>query len=163
MSFIPSGEVKQQDKLNAKNKPDTSAKPVTQEEDYCAELDGRKIDFSYLRDHKYIVGVNTGPRNKPKLLASTIRGPFDFSKMVEAVGSMYAREQHHAKVYVLEESFEKPIFFLDEGTIDYIEANWQDILFEEELEAAIFDDDDVIPAGVISQEYNEENKVVDED
>ena len=160
MSFIPSGEVKRQDKENAKNAPSTGAKPITQEEDYCAELDGRKIDFEKLRGHQYLVAVSTGPRNKPKLLASTIRGPFDFSKMVEAVGSMYEREQHHAKVYKLEESFEKPIFFLDEGTIDYIEANWQDILIEEELEAAIFGDEDeeVIPAGVIGQDYNEENK-----
>ena len=158
MSFIPSSDVKKQDKQNAKNAPDVSAKPVTQEEGYCAELDDRKINFDSLRGKTYIVAVNTGPRNKPKLLASTIRGPFDFSRMVESVGSMYAREQHHAKVYVLEESFDKPIFFLDEGTIDYIEANWENILIEEELEAAIFDDKEVIPAGLISQEYNEEGK-----
>lgn len=160
MSFIPSGEVKKQDKLKAKE--DTTnqvAKPVTQDADYCAELDGRKMDFSYLKGRQYIVAVNSGPRNKPKLLSSTIRGPFDFSKMVEAVGSMYQREQHHAKVFVLEDSFEKPTFFLDEGTMDYIEANWQDILIEEELEAAIFgDEEEVIPAGAIEVGYNDESK-----
>ena len=44
--------------------------------------------------------------------------------------------------------------------MDYIEAYWQDILIEEELEAAIFDEDeDVIPAGTIGQEYkSEENE-----
>ena len=157
MSFIPSGEVKRQDKEKAKGKADTSAKPITQEEDYCAELDGRKMDLEKLKGHQYLVAVSTGPRNKPKLLASTIRGPFGFSEMVEAVGSMYEREQHHAKVYKLEQSFDKPIFFLDEGTIDYIEAYWQDILIEEELEAAIFDDDETIEAGIIGQEYNEES------
>ena len=158
MSFIPSSEVKKQDKENKKANPVTStAKPITQEDDYCAELDGRKIDFTFLKGNQYIVAVNTGPRNKPKLLASTIRGPFDFSQMVEAVGSMYEREQHHAKVYVLEKSFEKGIFFLDEGTMDYIEANWTDILVEEELEAAIFDDDEVIPAGAIDLSYNDES------
>lgn len=159
MSFVPSSEVKQQDKKdNKRNQTAQVAQPVTQDADYCAELDGRKMDFSYLRDHQYIVAVNTGPRNKAKLLASTIRGPFDFSQMVEAVGSMYEREQHHAKVYVLEKSFENGIFFLDEGTIDYIEAYWQDILIEEELEAAIFGDEEVIPAGAIGLEFNEEKK-----
>jgi hypothetical protein len=158
MSFIPSGEVKKQDKQDAKNKPSTSAKPITQDDDYCAELDGRKMDFEKLRGNEYLVAVSTGPRNKPKLLASTIRGPFAFAEMVEVVGSMYENEQHHAKVYLLEKSFDKSVFFLDEGTIDYIEANWQDILFEESFEAAVFDDEDVITAGTIGQDYNEENK-----
>lgn len=161
MSFIPSGEVKQQDKEKAKNAPaQPTAKPITQEEDYCAELDGRRMDLEKLRGHNYLVAVSTGPRNKPKLLASTMRGPFGFTEMVEAVGSMYEREQHHAKVFKLESSFEEPIFFLDEGTIDYIEAHWQDILIEEELEAAIFGDeeDGIIEAGLIGQEYNEESK-----
>ena len=160
MSFIPSSEVKQQDKKeNKTNQAAQIAKPVTQDDDYCAELDGRKMDFSYLRDRQFIVAVNTGPRNMPKLLASTMRGPFDFSEMCEAVGSMYEREQHHAKVYVLERSFEKGIFFLDEGTMDYIEAYWQDIVMEEELESALLgDDEESIPAGAIDIEYNEENK-----
>lgn len=158
MSFIPSSDVKQQDKKNAKAAPDTSAKPITQEEDYCAELDGRKMNFEHLKGEQFIVTVSTGPRNKAKGLLSTVRGPFDFTEMVEAVGSMYQREQHHAKVYKLEKAFDKPTFFLDEGTIDYIEANWQDILFEEEFEQAVFgDDEDVIQAGSIGMEYNEEN------
>lgn len=162
MSFIPSSEVKQQDKQNAKNAPDTGAKPITQQEDYCAELDGRKMNLEKLRDHSYMVAVSTGPRNKPKLLSSTIRGPFNFVEMVEAVGSMYEREQHHAKAFQLQRSFDEPIFFLDEGTIDYLEANWKDILFEEEFEAAVFgEDEDVIPAGIISHEYNSENKADD--
>lgn len=160
MSFVPSNEVKAQDKKDKKaDATKAVAAPVTQDEDYCAELDGRKMDFSYLRGHQYIVAVNTGPRDKPKLLASTMRGPFDFVEMVEAVGSMYEREQHHAKVYVLERAFDKGIFFLDEGTMDYIEAYWQDIIFEEELESVISEDDeDVISAGAIDIEYNEENK-----
>lgn len=158
MSFIPSSEVKQQDKQKSKDKPDTGAKPITQQDDYCAELDGRRMDLEKLKGHQYLVAVSTGPRNKPKLLASTLRGPFSFTEMVEAVGAMYEREQHHAKAFQLQSSFDKPIFFLDEGTIDYIEANWQDILIEEELETAIFgDDEEVIPAGTITQEYNEES------
>lgn len=149
------------DKKDKKEKDATKAvaKPVTQDEDYCAELDGRKMDFSYLRDRMFIVAVNTGPRNKPKLLASTMRGPFSFPEMCEAVGTMYQREQHHAKVYVLEKDFKKGTFFLDEGTMDYIEAYWEDIVFAEQFEAAVFDEnEDVIQAGSIGVEYREEEK-----
>lgn len=158
MSFVPSNEVKRQDKLN--KKPDATkavAAPVTQDEDYCAELDGRKMDFSYLEDKNFIVAVNTGARSKPKLLASTMRGPFDFYEMVEAVWAMYQREHHHAKVYVLEKSFEKGIMFLDEGTVDYIEAYGEDIIATGILEQALMEDEEVIPAGAVELEYNEEN------
>lgn len=161
MSFIPSSEVKKQDKLN--KKADTSAAPtsgvVTQDPDYCAELDGRKMDFSNLVDKTFLVAVSTGDRNKPKLLASTMRGPFDFYEMVEAVGYMYKREQHHAKVFVLERSFEKGTFFLDEGTIDYMEANWEEIVSTGILEQELFgDDEETIPAGSFDLSYNQENK-----
>lgn len=159
MSFIPSSDVKQQDKKDKKqNQTAQVAKPITQDDDYCPELDGRKMNFEKLRGQQYLVAVNTGPRNKPKLLASTMRGPFAFDEMVEAVGKMYQEHQHHAKVYSLEKSFDKAIQFLDEGTIDYIEANWEDILFEESFEQAVFgEDEDVIQAGAIETEYNEEN------
>lgn len=160
MSFIAGADVKAQDKKN--KKADTSAAPtesvVTQQDDYCAELDGRKIDFSPLLDKQFLVAVSTGARNKPKLLASTMRGPFDFFEMVEATGYMYAREQHHAKVYVLEKSFEKGIQFLDEGTVDYIEANWKDIVATGILEQALMEDEEVIPCGTFELDYNEESK-----
>jgi hypothetical protein len=160
MSFIPSSEVKANDKKN--KKADTSAAPTscipTQESDYCAELDGRKIDFGPLVDKTFLVAVNTGDRNKPKLLASTMRGPFDFYEACEAIGSMYEREQHHAKCYVLEKSFEIGISFLDEGTIDYIEANWKEIVSTGILEQALFEDEEVIPAGIFNLEYNQENE-----
>lgn len=160
MSFIPSADVKAKDKKeNKQSQTNQVATPVTQDPEYCAELDGRKMDFAYLQDKTFIVAVNTGDRNKPKLLASTIRGPFEFYEMVECVGAMYEREQHHAKVYVLEKSFEKGTMFLDEGTIDYIEANWQDIVATGILESAIAgDDEEIIPAGTIDMTYNEENK-----
>lgn len=157
MSFVPSSQVKKEDKKNKKQQP--TAKPVTQDEDYCAELDGRKMDFSYLENEQFIVGVSTGDRNKPKILGSTIRGPFDFYRMVEAVGMMYQNEQHHAKVYMLKDSFDEGTFFLDEGTIDYIEAYWQDILTDGLLEEAIFgEDEEVVSAGSVDVEYNEESK-----
>jgi len=161
MSFIPSADVKSKDKKTNSNNANSSALqlPTTQSSDYCAELDDRTMDFSSLEDKTFIVAVNTGDRNKPKLLASTIRGPFDFFEMVEAVGSMYEREQHHGKVYILEKSFDNPTSFLDEGTIDYIEANWQDIIATGILEAAITENTtDTIQAGTIDISYDKESE-----
>lgn len=150
MSFFPSAEQKKKDKAADPSQVNQAAVPLTQDPDYCAELDGRTMDFSQIQDKQFIVAVHTGDRNKPKLLASTIHGPYDFYEMIEQVGSMYATEQHHAKVFVLEKDVKKAPIFLDEGTIDYIEANWQDILTTGLLEDALLgDDEDIIPAGAI--------------
>lgn len=140
------------DKNSKKDDSLTVAKPLTQSEDFCAELMEGTMDFSGIMDKNFLVAVNTGSRNKPLLLASTMRGPFDFYEMVEAVGCMWEREQHHAKVYVLTKSYDESSQFLDEGTIDYIEANWEDIVATGILEAALMDDEDVplIPAGLIT-------------
>lgn len=154
MSFIPSGEQKQQDKLNPKaDDSQTLAKPLTQSEDFCAELMDGTMDFSHIEGSEFLVAVNTGSRNKPPLLASTMRGPFEFYEMVEAVGCMWEREQHHAMVYVLTKDFDKSSQFLDEGTVDYLEANWEDMVCSGILEAAIADDysdGPIIPAGLIT-------------
>ena len=150
MSFIPDAVQKNIDRVSPKSDDtQTVAKPITQSEDFCAELVGGTMDFSKLQDKLFIVAVNTGSRNKPALLASTMRGPFDFYEMVESVGCMWEREQHHAKVYVLTKDFNKSSSFLDEGTIDYIESKWEDIISSGILEAAIMDDGPVIPAGTI--------------
>ncbi len=157
MSFIPNGDQKRQDKLNPKKDDSQSVAgtvqlPITQSEDFCAELMDGAIDFSGIENETFLVAVNTGSRNKPPLLASTMRGPFEFFDMVEAVGCMWEREQHHAMVYVLTKDFDKSSQFLDEGTVDYIEANWEEIITSGILEAAIADnysEDKVIPAGLI--------------
>jgi len=159
MSFLADAKQKMKDKLSPK-KDDSQliAKPITQSEDFCAELHGGSMDFSKLENESFIVAVNTGDRNKQKLLASTIRGPFDFYEMVESVGAMWEREQHHAKVFLLTKSFEEAPSFLDEGTIDYLEANWQDIVATGILEASLVEDDDeleTIEAGLIG--VNEED------
>jgi hypothetical protein len=157
MSFIPDATQKRID--SNQPKPDdtlTVAKPITQSEDFCAELVEGTMDFSSLIDKQFIVAVNTGPRNKPAILASTMRGPFEFYEMVEAVGCMWEREQHHAKVYVLTKDFSKSSSFLDEGTIDYIESRWEDIVASGILEAALMDDGPTIPAGLISPNQEDE-------
>lgn len=151
MSFIPSAEQKKKDKDAAPSQTSQQAIPVTQDPGYCAELDGRTMDFTSLMDKQFVVGVHTGDRNKPKMLCSTMRGPYDFYEMIETVGYMYAKEQHHAKAFLIHKDPTKPVQFLDEGTIDYIEANWQDILTTGLLEEALLKDDsgEAIQAGMI--------------
>jgi len=159
MSFLADAKQKLKDRMNPKkDDSQTVAQPMTQDEEFCAELFGGAMDFSKLINEQFIVAVNTGDRNRQKLLASTIRGPFDFYEMVESVGAMWAREQHHAKVYLLTKDFEKAPSFLDIGTIDYLEANWEDIVAQGILETELIgfeDDEDVVPAGAI--EVNEED------
>jgi len=158
MSFLADAKQKLKDKLNPKkDDSQTVAKPITQEGDFCAELHGGAMNFSKIESEQFIVAVNTGDRNKQKLLASTIRGPFDFYEMVEAVGVMWEREQHHAKVFVLTKDFNEAPSFLDEGTIDYLEANWEDMVAQGILEAELigYEDEDAIEAGTIG--VNEED------
>lgn len=164
MSFIPDSVQKQKDKSAPKQddaltvaKPLALDKPITQSDDFCAELMQGVMDFSKIEDKQFIVAVNTGPRNKPSILASTMRGPFDFFEMVESVGCMWEREQHHAMVYVLTKDFNKGSSFLDEGTVDYIEAKWEDIVCSGILEAALMDNDGpLVPAGLIEGNQEEE-------
>lgn len=163
MSFVPDTLQKQKDKSSPKQddtltvaKPIQLDKPITQSEDFCAELMQGTMDFSAIMESQFIVAVNTGPRNKPAILASTMRGPFDFYEMVESVGCMWEREQHHAMVYVLTKDFNKSSSFLDEGTVDYIEANWEEIVASGILEAALLDDGPVVPAGLIAADKEEE-------
>jgi hypothetical protein len=157
MSFHVSNDQKKQDnekeKENAGSKTATPVQvPVTQGDDFCAELVDGVMDFSHIKDEQFIVAVSTGDRNKQKLLASTIRGPYTFSEMCNRVGRMWEEHAHHAKVYVLEQDPTKPTTFLDAGTVDYIEANWEDIVFREEFEVILDDEYEIIPAGTIGTE-----------
>ncbi len=95
-------------------------------EDFVAECENMNI--SSLLKKQYIVSVSTGDRDQCKLLASTIHGPYDFLGMVEAVGTMWEKQQHHSKVTVLETDTNKATRFLNEDTTDYIEAKWQTII-----------------------------------
>jgi len=125
--------------------------PVTQSEDFIAELEGGNMDLSPLYDKSFIVAVSTGDRNKCKLLASTLRGPYDFPQMVEQVGKMYADNQHHAKVTILHKEEKKRASFLDAGTTDYIEAHWENIVFEATFET-ILGEEKTLKAGIITDE-----------
>lgn len=121
--------------------------PITQQDDFIADFHAGKMDLTVLKDKTFIVSVNTSNRNNCKLLASTIKGPFDFFEMVENVGCMIEREKHHANVTILnkEEGLTK---FLDSGTVDYIEAHWKNIISDGLLDT--FLTDYTLEPGIIS-------------
>ena len=124
--------------------------PTTQKDDFIADFHEGEMDFSDIKGKAFVVAVSTGDRNKCKLLASTLRGPFDFYEMVEAVGYMYEKELHHAKVTILSTNYKEPVQFLDNGTTDMIETHWKNIISEGILETMIFDDDALKP-GLLSE------------
>jgi len=134
--------------------------PLTQNEDFIAEHHAGEMDMSSLYDKQFIVAVSTGDRNKCKHLASTICGPFDFVTMVEVVGKMYRDNQHHAKATILQPEYGIIAKFLDAGTTDYIEAHWEDIVFEATFEAAI-SQDKILKPGIIGD--NELNNTREEE
>lgn len=111
--------------------------PVKSGDDFIGELE--TMDLSALKGETYLVAVSTGDRNKTKFLPSTIRGPFTFEEMCETVGVMWKEHQHHAKVVILSKDLAEALKTLDENTVDYIEAHFQDIITESMLDG-VFDE-----------------------
>ena len=104
--------------INTNSVPGAATSPTAKEElpvktgnDFIGEFES--MDLSKLKDKVFMVSVNTGDRNKSKFLCSCARGPFNFTEMVEEVGSMWKNEQHHAKVVILEKDRNKSLRFLD--------------------------------------------------
>lgn len=128
--------------------------PVKAGEDFVGELE--TMDLSELKGKSYLVAVNQGDRNKVKFLPSTIRGPFSFEEMCEQVGVMWKEHQHHAKVLICSQDATKPLVNLDENTVDYIEAHFQDIITEAMLDG-IFDDKEYTCRAGLNEDSNEEN------
>lgn len=129
--------------------------PVKSGEDFVGELE--TMDLSELKGKQYLVAVNQGDRNKIKFLPSTIRGPFSFEEMCEQVGVMWKEHQHHAKVIVCSTDAAKPLVNLDENTVDYIEAHFQDIITEAMLDGVFDDDKDFTCRAGLNTDSNEEN------
>lgn len=111
--------------------------PVKAGDDFVGELE--TMDISELKDKTYLVAASQGDRNDVKFVCSTIRGPFTFEEMCETVGMMWKEHQHHAKAIVLQKDIHAKPIYLDENTIDYIEAHFQDIITEAYLDG-IFDE-----------------------
>jgi hypothetical protein len=120
-------------------------------EGFIGELE--VMDLSKLKDLTFIVGVSAGDRNKCKILASTIHGPYNFYEMCEEVGKMWKEQNHHAKATILNKNSKKTPKFLDENTIDYIEAHYFDIITEAMLDG-VFDEQKeyTCQAGIVEAE-----------
>lgn len=118
------------------------------EKPFIAEFE--KMDLSPLQDGMFIVAVSTGGREEPKILASTIHGPYSFLEMVEEVGIMWATHQHHAKVFPLEKDRRKRATILDKNTVDYIEAHYEDILLRGMLQGAFSGEEYTCKAGTVA-------------
>lgn len=132
--------------------------PVKQTDEFIADLE--VMDLTELKEKTFLVGVSSGDRSKHKFLCTTIRGPFTFTEMCDEVGNMWYNYQHHAKVLVCEKDRKKPIKVLDENTIDYIEANFTDIITESMLEG-IFDNQAKLytcRAGLVEDDMKEHPK-----
>lgn len=130
--------------------------PVKQGDDFVGELE--TMDLSELKTGKqFMVSISQGDRSGNKFLCTALRGPFTFEEMCEAVGVMWRQNQHHAKVVICSKDFAKGIQYLDENTVDYIEAHFEDIITESMLDG-VFDDDKqyTCRAGIV-EDSNEEN------
>lgn len=110
--------------------------PVNKSKDFVGEWE--KMNLDELKSGSFLVGIGIKEREKGKFISSTVRGPYDYFEMIEEVGYMWMEEQHHAKVIICNTDREKPNKFLDENTIDYLEAHWQDLAAE-----ILLEDDDV--------------------
>jgi hypothetical protein len=111
--------------------------PVKSGNDFVGELE--TMDLTELKDKTFLVAVSSGDRSGVKFLCSTIRGPYTFEEMCQAVGFMYREFQHHAKVIVCQKDQTAPPKNLDENTVDYIEAHFEDIITESMLNG-VFDE-----------------------
>jgi len=128
--------------------------PVKQGDDFIGEFEVMNLDV--LKDKVFGVSVSTGDRNKAKFLSTCLRGPYNFTEMVEEVGAMWRNEQHHAKVIVLEKDRTKPVKFLDENTTDYIEAHYVDIITEAMLDGIFDEKEYTCRAGLIEDSMEDD-------
>ena len=112
--------------------------PVKTGDDFVGELE--TMDLSPIKKEQFLVAVNQGERSGVKFVCSTIRGPYSFEEMCEAVGTMWRKHQHHGKAVILQKDQMARPKYLDENTIDYIEANFEDIICESMLDG-VFDAD----------------------
>lgn len=134
--------------------------PVKTGDDFVGELE--TMDLGELKDKQFMVGVSNGDRSGVTFVCSTIRGPYTFEEMCENVGCMWANEQHHAKAIVCQKDPGAKPKYLDENTIDYIEAHFQDIITESMLDG-VFDEqkDYTCRAGIIEGD-NSDNPMAPE-
>lgn len=129
--------------------------PVKTGDDFVGELE--TMDLSELKGKMYLVAVSAGERSDVKHVCSTIRGAFTFEEMCEVVGTMWKEHQHHAKVIVLNKNHADKLQYLDENTVDYIEAHFQDIIVESMLDGVFDEEKDYTCRAGVNTDSGEDN------
>lgn len=142
------------------SQPTNMSLPVKQGDDFVGELE--TMDLSELKDKQFLVAVNQGDRSGVKFVCSTIRGPFSFEEMCESIGMMWKEHQHHGKAVVMQKDLAAKPVYLDENTVDYIEAHFQDIITESMLDGVFDDDKDYTCRAGVVEGSNEDNPLAPE-
>lgn len=136
--------------------------PLGDPEEFIGEFEN--MDLNELKNGLFMVAISHGNPDQCKYIPETISGPFGFCEMVERVRDMWIDKQLHAKV-ILPNRDGKPPRFLDECTVDYIEAKGVDIIMQYTMldeGQHMTDEDFTCRAGVfecpLSNETSEESK-----
>ena len=106
------------------------------------------MDLGALKGLMYMVAISTGDPTKCKYIQESLHGPYGFYEMVGEVDGMWRRCQHHAKVLITSKDMGKPPEFLDECTLDYLEAHAGSIITEGMLGGEDLNSDYTCKAGI---------------
>lgn len=109
--------------------------PVGNPETFLGEVE--EMDLSDLKDKVFGVAVSSGTRDGVKFVCSTLRCPLDFYEMVEQLSYVYEEKQVHGKAFILNKDPNVRTKYLDECTVDYIEARAMDIIADGLLSGAL--------------------------
>jgi hypothetical protein len=113
----------------------TQQLPVGDPETFLGEVED--MDLSELHGKMFGVAISSGARNAKKFVGSSLLAPLDFYEMLENVGAYYETQQLHAKAFILNKTMGESMKYLDECTIDYIEARYLDIIADGMLSGAL--------------------------
>lgn len=123
--------------------------------------DFEEMNLAELQGHMYGVAIGLGSRDSTRFVCESLMAPLDFWRMIEAVGTIYKEQQIHAKAFILKSGLSDKMNYLDEFTIDFIEARYLDLLAEGLLNGSLDDSKEfTCKAGFIQ---DEETQVSTED
>lgn len=111
-----------------------------------------QMDLSALKGLMFMVAISTGDPGKCKYIQESIHGPYGLYEMAGKVEYMWKEYQHHAKVLITSKDTHKPPQFLDECTIDYLEAKGGNIVMEGMLNGDDLNTDYTCKAGIFEAE-----------
>lgn len=102
--------------------------PLGNPETFLGE--NEEMDLSPLHGKVFGVAVSNGVRDGTRFVSSTLLAPLDFYEMIEAVGNIFTKHMIHAKVMILNKNPTQKMKYLDECTIDFIEARHGDLMMD---------------------------------